>query len=317
MTIDGESSKDKQTLPYKRWRSLSAAVLAVAAAYVISLFVIYVAHVIVLPSQPGLHEADPVHRPPGATDPFDPRQCKAPPADCWDGYNKAGGIVCYRPSKPTPLRGNQFISPAEETICYKAIYFNVEWSSLAIVAWFLLWFVLASRGLERMVALYLKGKLRWRAAVAVAVNQYSIWYSVSVLAHYINDSFMEFYWSQLYFTLSEIATYLIVVMLLDRNVSLPYPLLVMGCGISVYHITQLLLDEFSGMLTSQKALFRDLVFISIDLTYLVAYFSDAPFRRAAQNSTRRTLVNIFQVVVCNALIFNLFFADRASFLLLF
>ncbi len=83
-----------------------------------------------------------------------------------------------------------------QTSCYKAIYFNIEPATLKVVALLLLWFTLASRGLEALASAALGGSLSLPAAGAVLVNQFSMWYSLSAMMHYTNDYWFNFYSSQ-------------------------------------------------------------------------------------------------------------------------
>ena len=65
-----------------------------------------------------------------------------------------------------------------------------------MVALLLLWFTLASRGLEALASAALGGGLSLPAAGAVLVNQFSMWYSLSMMMHYTNDYWFNFYSSQ-------------------------------------------------------------------------------------------------------------------------
>jgi hypothetical protein len=118
---------------------------ALVAAFVGAMAVIYAMHAPLITHQSDLN-IDGVHRFEGATDPFDPLKCTKPPSECWDGYSKKGGFVCVTPDKPMSLRGGQVVAQPGKEFCYKSIYFNLERSTFSIVAWFLIWFMLASRG---------------------------------------------------------------------------------------------------------------------------------------------------------------------------
>ncbi len=186
---------------------------------------------------------------------------------------------------------------------------------LSLPGWFLLWFLMASRGLERLASAWLEGQLCPWAAAAVLVNQASLWYSTSALIHYTNDYWFDFYWSQMYYTLSEGYLYVLAAVLLRRDAQPPLLMLVAALGVAVYHIAQLLLDEALNMAVSMHALRRGTLLLVTDVSYIGALVMASVSRRALQQGSSRVrfAAQVAVAAVLNAAVFYLVFADRASY----
>jgi hypothetical protein len=181
-------------------------------------------------------------------------------------------------------------------------------------AWFLFWFTLASRGLERLASCWLAGRLNTLAAAALLINQASIWYSTSVIIHYTNDYWFDFYWSQMYYTLTECYMYIVAMAMLSKDTKLPVGVVCAGLGMAVHHACQLLLDEGFGMVTSFYKFRRGTILLLTDSSYVVALVAAPAFQRWLQQVGQGpAALRVLAVAVGLAVVFYTLFADGASF----
>jgi hypothetical protein len=135
-----------------------------------------------------------------------------------------------------------------------------------------------------------------------------------MIIHYTNDYWFDFYWSQMYYTLSEGYLYIVTAVLLHREAQVPLVAVIMALGVAGYHISQLLLDEALNMMMSLHALRRGTFLLLTDASYIIALVAAPVFQRALQQmGVRRLALQVFAAAIANAVVFYLVFADSASF----
>ncbi|KAI3657645.1 hypothetical protein MP638_001364 [Amoeboaphelidium occidentale] len=287
-------------------------VVPAISGYVACLIVLYCAHFFLISSDELTPSSDP-HFITGATDPFNPLKCQRPPTDCWDSYMKKGGYSCVKVKQDTLLR-NQFLLKAGERSCYKAVYYNLERTTFIIASIFIFWAILVFKAVERIASALFVGKLRYSFTVAILFNMWSLWYSSSILIHYFNDAFYEFFYSQLYFSLSDLVVFICGTYLLVQKTTLPIEILSVCLGINAFHIIELLLDEHFLIFNPNFGLvLRNLALFFADFLFIVSVWSLKTFKHAFLYSKRKILYTILGSIVFNFTVFRLLFADHASF----
>lgn len=219
----------------------------------ITIITIYIAHAIVIPQQ----------------DSFDPTStCTAPPTDCWDGYNKPY-YKCVTYEKDTLIRPGVLIKAGQKN-CYKSVYFNLDPTALYIFIWLLIWSTLTTRAFELIFFKYFTGNLRKSPAIAIILQIPSIWYACSVIIHYLNDRYFPMYYSQLFFTVSEIYSMCILMLHLTKDGKIYKNLLVVMASVSIFHIIELGIDEPFFVSKNLGASIRNLMFLAGDLSIVFA-----------------------------------------------
>ena len=201
--------------------------------------------------------------------------------------------------------------PAGQHTCYKAVFWNIEPATLHVVAWLVLWAYAVIRAMERAIALLSAGFLRWFALSAIIAVQPSLWYGFSVMLHYTNDFWYNFYTSQLFFTLTEAAVFATLALLLDRRRGVPPAVWYAACGTAVYHIVQLLLDEGSNMLAGQRV-GRGVHMLLGDSTNAVVLWRLRAQCLGDEPPARRAAAVVAAVVAAEWALFNFVFGDAAS-----
>ena len=243
---------------------------------------------------------------------FSPDKCQQPPTECWDTLQKRGGMQCTPLKHDTMIRGS--LVPAGSRTCYKSIYFNLDRQSFLIFSWLLVWIMISARSVERMLRCALKRRLNWFAAFAVLINMQSVWYGCSVIIHYLNDYYFDFYRSQLYFTVTEMFTFSVCTWLLDSRVRSSSLLLYVCMGTACYHAVQLLMDEGVNLLGmgTLSQLLRDGYLLLTDLSIVRAVYG-AGHLQIKRDPLRYRLIKISLVMLMNMLAFHFIFADDASY----
>ncbi len=290
LPLSGNRSRSKKN-PVPGWSWITT--IPVISGFIGSLIVLYIAHAVVTPSE----------RNKG----FSTSTCQAPPSDCWDGWAKESFPPCIKAQKPTLVRGDLY--DTGDIICYKAVYYNIEPQTFKIACWFIFWALLTSRIIERTINVLLFQRTpRWSIAFGMTVSFWSVWYSCSVIIHYLNDSNYEYFGSQMFFSLTELFVFIIAGYLVDARTTLPPTLLHIALGTSLYHIFQLLLDEkflFFGN-PSFKAILRNIGLFSGDAFFSYAFAS-------VRLINRRQWMFVVGVMFGNFIMFQFIFADSASY----
>ena len=237
---------------------------------------------------------------------FTPSTCTAPPHSCWDGWQKETFPTCTYFGSNTLVRGEMV--KAGTKLCYKTVYVNVEPRLLYIVGWFMFWALLTSRAIERIAQLVLfERRFRLIFVVGVVLNFWSVFYSCTVLIHYLNDVNFRFWASQMYFSLSELFVFGTAVYLMDDRVTLPPSVIYAAMGTAMYHVFQLLLDENLLVIGKPgRLVIRNLALFSSDFLFSIAFRAHLP-------NSRRKWLYIGSIMVANLLTFTFIFADDASF----
>lgn len=250
---------------------------------------IYFAHILVIPTP----------------DTFDPAAtCLKPPLDCWDGYSKPH-YKCMTYDKDTVIR-NGVIVPSGTVNCYKSIYFNIDSTALYMFIWMSIWTTVTSRAFESILFNALKRTLRVPMAVAISLSVPSVWYVCSVLVHYLNDRYFPMYYSQLFFTMTELFSTIVCILHLNNQGNIYKKLLIGMISISIFHILELFLDEPFFVSSHIAGTIRNLLFLIGDIC--VAYAGCSLLKINTQN-VRSVLLCILALGV----VFHTFCADEASF----
>jgi hypothetical protein len=141
--------------------------------------------------------------------------------------------------------------------------------------------------------------------IGVVIDFWSIWYSISVMIIYLNDSFYDMFWSQLYFSITEVFVFICAVSMSHSHKALPQYLIDAALGTSLFHIVQLCTDE-------KLLFFGDQIFITM-VRNVALISSDVLFSVAFWKIGRGQKKNAFVVTVLHLMFFQLAFADYASF----
>jgi hypothetical protein len=243
--------------------------------------------------------------PKNQADRFNPTEtCTSPPLQCWDGYNKEH-FKCMTYAKDTKIRDGVVFKAGTKN-CYKSVYFNLDQTTLLLFFWMLVWAMVTSRALETMIFAFLNNNLCYEMAIAILMSIPSIWYACAVLFHYLNDRYFPMYYSQLYFTVTELVCTIICIVHLERDKPVHSTALMLMTGTALTHILQLLLDEPLLFVGRSLAIVRNILLFLGDVGVLYAGLQltkKFPKRN-------RTLMTI---VVVEIVLFHLVFADEASF----
>ncbi|KAJ3341481.1 mitochondrial import inner membrane translocase subunit tim54, partial [Kappamyces sp. JEL0680] len=157
-----------------------------------------------------------------------------------------------------------------EKNCYKSVYFNLDSTAFTMVALFFLWAGVTSRAVEGMVLALLEGNLRVSIATALVASIPSVWYVCSVMIHYMNDRYYPYYYSQLFFTISELSCQLIAIAHIRKDARIYRTALIYLGGSALSHIAQLLMDEPLLITSNGGTTFRNLALVAGDAANLYA-----------------------------------------------
>jgi phage shock protein PspC (stress-responsive transcriptional regulator) len=219
----------------------------------VAIITIYIAHVIVVPQQESFNPT---------------KTCTNPPTDCWDGYNKPF-YKCITYEKDTFIRPGVIIKAGDKN-CYKSVYFNLDPTALYMFIWLLIWSTLTTRAFELMFFKQLTGNLRKSPALAIILQIPSIWYVCSVMIHYLNDRYFPMYYSQLFFTFSEIYSMVVLMLHLSKDEKVYKNLVIFMVSVSIFHVIELGMDEPFFVSKNLNASIRNLMFLAGDLSIVYA-----------------------------------------------
>ena len=230
--------------------------------------------------------------------------CTQPPLGCWDGLNKPH-YKCVTYAKDTVLRSG-VIARAGTRNCYKSVYFNIDSTAMYMFCWLLVWCIVTVRTVENGIHAIATNSLRPKFAAAILLSIPSVWYACIIPAHYLNDRYFPMFWSQLFFSLTELYCSVICAIHVSKsNPTLKNALLVM-CGTATAHSLQILLDEPLLISRHFGASLRNIFFFAGDVTIFLSGWS-------LVSKINRARSIIIGVALVELLIFHTFFADEASF----
>lgn len=219
------TQKHLQPIPWLTSTPLKT-VLSTTISYFACILIVYFAHAHLIP-QP---------------DQFNPvGKCTTPPLNCWDGYSKEFN-KCITYKKDTLLRSGVVI-PAGTENCYKSVYFNLDSTMLAIISWLFLWFYTCSKAFENISNAIFENCARKSVVIALLIDIPTIWYVCAVPVHYLNDRFFAMYNSQLYFSLSELISVVVLIFHVSEKQVVVRKMGVVLGAIALAHGVQLLMDE--------------------------------------------------------------------------
>lgn len=284
-----------------------SALIATIASFATVLIVIWIAHAVI--PVPDDFEFDPV------------KTCKHPPLECWDGLSKPLMKCSNIVVRDTVLRSGSVL-PAGESTCYKSIYFNLDATTFYVVVVMTTWMFVVSRIVERLVIAFLDGSLRFFVAIPLLLAMPSLWYSYSVVSHYLNDRFFYFFASQVFFGVTETLICLFLLFHVRKDDIIRPRLLCITAAIALFHLVELILDEkFSVFYRARNIMLASIdagsLFSSLSLLR-VPQPSSAPLPRYLVVSGKRfvQLQHVQSILIYWVslwVIFQIFFADGASF----
>ena len=236
---------------------------------------------------------------------FDPtKTCTEPPLSCWDGLNKPY-YKCVTFAKDTVLRSG-VVAKAGSRNCYKSVYFNIDSTAMYMFAWLLVWCVVTVRTVENGIHAIATKSIRPKFALAILFSIPSVWYACIIPIHYLNDRYYPMYWSQLYFSLSELYCSVVCAIHITKlNGTFKNALLGM-CGTATAHMIQLLLDEPFLISRHFGASLRNVFFFAGDLIIFLAGWEYVSKAKKAHSI-------VAGVAFAQLIMFHTFFADEASF----
>jgi hypothetical protein len=236
---------------------------------------------------------------------FNPAQsCTSPPTQCWDGFSKPH-YKCMTYKKPTILRSG-VIAAQDSRNCYKSIYFNIDSTAMSMMVWFLVWAIVTSRVVETLVMAVINRTVRKRFAVAVLLGIPNVWYACAIPIHYLNDRFFPYFWSQIFFSVTELISFTLCGLNLANDKQHHQNLNFVLAGTSAAHIIQLLFDEnfiiFGGLI----AALRNIMLLIGDLSACYAAWG------LVKSASKAHLI-VLGIALGELLLFHSIFADEASF----
>ncbi|KAK4287707.1 hypothetical protein Pmani_039225 [Petrolisthes manimaculis] len=187
----------------------------------------------------------------------------------WDEYNyKVDRLVCSCPCWDTIFKGIYERGPAG----YKHIYFNITSNTFKIWCVTVLAILLLYEAFKRVVKLSLYREIRLSMLVLFLSSIYPHYYSWWSYFNYWNDDYYHQWNHQLFFSITELASTIAVVYLLDKNVNVTPQRALIIINIAVLHIVTSGFDQFvtnvvqgNGML---HQVLRDIFFMIPDLLHL-------------------------------------------------
>jgi hypothetical protein len=225
---------------------------------------------------------------------FDPTKCKPGAAllDCWDGFSKEHN-KCISLAADSYLRAGHRM-PADGQLCYKSIYFNMDFVSVVLCFWVFLWFAITSRTVEALVTASLDGQLRRSVAAASLFAFPMVWYCCWMPFHYLNDrwcvgidrishcvsilatqsieSFVvvllcryPMMYSQMFFSVTDIYSTVVTLMHIRQDAPRHTRLLIGVAGVALAHLAELFIDEPFFLNSSLLATARNFGFVLGDV----------------------------------------------------
>lgn len=187
----------------------------------------------------------------------------------WDEFNYKVDIHgCSCSCWDTVFKGIYERGPAG----YKHVYFNVTPNTLKIWVVTVLVVLLSYEAVKRVVRLYLCREARLSMAVLFVSSVYPHYYSWWSYFNYWNDDFYSQWNHQLFFSLTELASTLAVVLLVDKNVSVTPSRALIIIDIAVLHIVTSGFDQFVSNVVQGNGrlhqVLRDVFFMVPDLLHV-------------------------------------------------
>ncbi|KAI9021867.1 hypothetical protein DFJ74DRAFT_706772 [Hyaloraphidium curvatum] len=126
----------------------------------------------------------------------------------------------------------------------RSIYFNLEPSVLAVGQWYLAYSVLAALALRRMLEAAWARCLRPDFAFAFAATVYPSFYCLWMKFNYLGLDYSKLWWSQLFFSLTELAAQALLALLADARVAIhPTGMLWPPAASAAVHIARMMADN--------------------------------------------------------------------------
>ncbi|KAK3888940.1 hypothetical protein Pcinc_007041 [Petrolisthes cinctipes] len=187
----------------------------------------------------------------------------------WDEYNyKVDRLVCSCPCWDTIFKGIYERGPAG----YKHVYFNITSNTFKIWCVTVFAVLLLYEAFKRVVKLSLYREIRLSMLVLFLSSIYPHYYSWWSYFNYWNDDYYHQWNHQLFFSITELASTIAVVYLLDKSVNVTPLRALVIINIAVLHIITSGFDQFvtnvvqgNGML---HQVLRDIFFMIPDLLHL-------------------------------------------------
>ncbi|CAL4072818.1 unnamed protein product, partial [Meganyctiphanes norvegica] len=187
----------------------------------------------------------------------------------WDEFAyKVDARGCSNPCWDTVFKGPYERGPSG----YKHVYFNATSNTFKIWAVTILFVILAYEACKRTVRLYMSGEMRPMMLVLLGFSIYPHYYSWWSYFNYWNDDFYRQWNHQLFFSITEMASTMAVVYLLDKNVSVTSARVLIIVDIAILHVASSGFDQFvDNVINGNGALhqvLRDIFFMIPDLLHI-------------------------------------------------
>lgn len=202
---------------------------------------------------------------------------------------------CVNECWDTKFKGDYETLPA----AYKHIYFNLTPQVLKI--WFTTVVAILAlyETIKRIVNLLQQGKLRLTMLLlfgSVVYSHYYAWWSVF---NYLNDDFYKQWYHQMYFTITELISTILVIYLLNKDNHLHGRMLLIILGIALFHIITSSKDQFIENLFWRGGEFyqicRDIGFMIPDLMHVaISGYGIFVSRHAKSSSNNQMFKTCFE-----------------------
>lgn len=224
-----------------------------------------------------------------------PNPLTCDPGTCFDKALKHGYPRCTGGTNQM-VRG--VLIPQGKFTCYKSIEFNLEMNSAIVFLVFFIFCSTVARIIEYLITLFFEENLRMSILFPLVAEYFPCYYSWNMVFTYLNEFMHPMFWSQSFFTATEMCILANLIYLADRRNPVHARLINIAAGLALFHFVQALLDEFSRFFQ-----LRNLLFLTSDLAVFL-YFRSFKGRKFWRQAVGTSLAAF--------LVFQLFFADLAS-----
>lgn len=160
---------------------------------------------------------------------------------------------------------------------YKHVYFNTDGNTLRMWIITVVWVLYLYEAFKRLFLLLLSKKLRWTMGILLLSSIHSHQYSWWALWNYLNDEFYSMWYHQIFFSVTELISSVLVLNYLDVRRSIkPIPMLIVWT-IAVFHISCAGWDQFVFTVIQGKGRLHQVFFMEYILIFLELIPTPSPF----------------------------------------
>lgn len=188
----------------------------------------------------------------------------------WDEYNKpVHRDYCQNTCWDTAFKAGYETGAGS----YKHVYFNVTLQTWVIWIMTISVVVAVYEAVKHLVRIAMAGKARWSMVALFLLAVYPHYYAWWAYFNYYNDDFYDQFGHQLFFTVTELASTVMVLHLADSSVAVTPGKLLVIVTIAATHIACSGWDQFVGNVLKQEGMLhqvlRDLGFMLPDILHIV------------------------------------------------